>query len=37
MTLRLESLRFKQLLEWIAQMVVALLHDGSVPCVVLDE
>jgi hypothetical protein len=37
MTLRLELLRFKQLLEWIAQMVVALLHDGSMPCVILDE
>ena len=37
MTLRLELLRFKQLLDWIAQAVVAILHDGSMPCVVLDE
>lgn len=37
MTLRLELLRFKQLLDWIAQYVVALLHDGSMPCVALDE
>jgi hypothetical protein len=37
MTLRLELLRFKQLLDWIAQAVVAILHDGSMPCVILDE
>ena len=37
MTLRLELLRFKQLLDWIAQAVVAILHDGSMPCVVLNE
>jgi Transposase DDE domain len=37
MTLRLELLRFKQLLDWIAQAVVAILHDGSMPCVALDE
>jgi len=37
MTLRLERLRFKRLLDWIAQAVLAVLHDGSVPCVVLDE
>jgi len=36
MTLRLERLRFKRLLDWIAQAVVAILHDGSMPCV-LDE
>lgn len=36
MTLRLERLRFKQLLDWIAQTVVSLLHDGSTPCVLLD-
>jgi hypothetical protein len=36
-TLRLERLRFKQLLDWIAQTVVALLHDGSEPCVELNE
>jgi putative transposase len=33
MTLRAELLRFKQLLDWIAQAVVAILHDGSEPCV----
>jgi hypothetical protein len=33
----LERLRFKQLLDWIAQTVVALLHDGSEPCVELNE
>jgi DDE family transposase len=32
-TLRLARLRFKQLLDWIAQTVVAILHDGSEPCV----
>jgi hypothetical protein len=36
MTLRLELLRFKQLLDWVAQAVTALLHDGSTPCVVLE-
>jgi hypothetical protein len=36
-TLRLERLRFKRLLDWIAQTVVAILHDGSEPCVELDE
>jgi hypothetical protein len=36
-TLRLERLRFKRLLDWIAQTVVAVLHDGSVPCVALDK
>jgi hypothetical protein len=36
MTLRLERLRFKRLLDWIAQAVVALLHDGSMPCVDMD-
>jgi hypothetical protein len=34
--LRLERLRFKQLLDWIACSVVDLLHDGSTPCVTLD-
>lgn len=34
MTLRLELLRFKRMLDWIAVQVVALLHDGSMPCVV---
>lgn len=36
-TLRLERLRFKRLLDWIACTVVALLHDGSTPCVTLDD
>jgi len=33
MTLHLECLRFKQLLDWIAHSVTALLHDGSMPYV----
>jgi hypothetical protein len=33
LTLRLERLRFRRLLDWIAQAVVSLLHDGSMPCV----
>lgn len=37
MTVRLERLRFKQLLDWIAQAVVAVLHDGSMPCVLAGE
>jgi hypothetical protein len=37
LTLRLERLRFKRLLDWIAQSVVAILHDGSIPCVDLNE
>jgi IS4 transposase len=36
-TIRLERLRFKQLLDWIAGSVVALLHDGSTPCVIIDD
>ena len=32
--LHLERLRFKRFLDWISQAVVALLHDGSIPCVV---
>lgn len=36
MTLHLELLRFKQLLDWIAQAVTAQLHDGSMPCVALE-
>lgn len=35
-TLRLERLRFKRMLDWIAQAVVALLHDGSTPYVELE-
>jgi hypothetical protein len=34
-TLRLALLRFKRMLDWIAQAVVALFHDGSIPYVVL--
>lgn len=37
LTLRLQLLRFKRMLEWIAHTVVTLLHDGSTPCVVLVE
>jgi hypothetical protein len=36
MTLRLERLRLKRLLDWIAQEVVTILHDGSRPCVDTD-
>ena len=36
MTVRLERLRFKQFLDWIAQAVAAILHDGSMPCVALE-
>jgi DDE family transposase len=36
MTLRLERLRFKQLLDWIARSVVAVIHDGSMPSVDLN-
>lgn len=35
LTLRLECLRFKRLLDWIAHIVATLLHDGSIPCVEL--
>ena len=33
LTLRLERLRFKRLLDWIACAATDLLHDGSTPCV----
>jgi IS4 transposase len=33
LTLHLEQLRFKRLLDWIAQAIVALLHDGTTPCI----
>lgn len=36
MTVRLDRLRFKRLLDWIAASVTALLHDGSTPCVELE-
>ena len=32
-TLHLELLRFKRMLDWIAQEVITLYHDGSTPCV----
>lgn len=35
-TLRPERLRFKRMLDWIAQTVVAILHDGSTPYVEFD-
>ena len=34
LTLHLERLRFKRMLDWIVYEVVALFHDGSIPCVV---
>jgi hypothetical protein len=34
LTLHLERLRLKRMLDWIAHEIVALLHDGSIPCVV---
>ena len=34
MTLHLELLRFKRMLDWIVREVVALFHDGSIPFVV---
>ena len=37
MTLRLERLRFKRLVDWINQAVIAELHDGSTPCVDDDD
>jgi len=33
---RLALLRFKQMLEWIAQAVAEIFHDGSIPCVELE-
>lgn len=33
LTLHLERLRFKRMLDWIVHEVVALFHDGSTPCV----
>jgi len=32
----LERLRFKRMLDWLAQAVSALLHDGSEPYVIFD-
>lgn len=37
LTLRQERLRFKRMLDWIAQTVVVLLHDGSRLCTVANE
>ena len=34
LTPHLERLRFKRMLDWIVYEVVALFHDGSIPCVV---
>jgi Transposase DDE domain len=34
MTLHLELLRFKRMLEWIVREILALFHDGSIPYVV---
>lgn len=34
LTLHLELLRFKRMLDWIVREIVALFHDGSIPCVV---
>jgi hypothetical protein len=36
-TIRLERLRFKRMLDWIAQTVVSILHDGSMLCVTLED
>jgi putative transposase len=33
MTVRLERLRFKRMLEWIDRWILSELHDGSLPCV----
>ena len=33
MTLRLERLRLKRMLEWIDRWIVEQLHDGSMPCI----
>jgi hypothetical protein len=34
---QLEQLRFRQLLDWVARAVAALMHDGSTPCIVLAQ
>ena len=33
---QLGRLRLRQLLDWVARAVAALMHDGSTPCIVLD-
>lgn len=35
LTLRLECLRFKRMLDWIIHEVITLFHDGTQPCVVI--
>ena len=35
-TLHLERLRFKRMLDWIVHEIVNLFHDGSTPCVAWD-
>jgi hypothetical protein len=37
LTLHLEKLRFKRLLDWVAWAVADVLHDGSTPCITLDQ
>ncbi|MCX7429405.1 MAG: transposase [Planctomycetia bacterium] len=34
LTLHLELLRFKRMLDWIVRQVIALYHDGTTPCVI---
>jgi hypothetical protein len=34
---QLGRLRFRQLLDWVARAVAALMHDGSTPCIALDQ
>jgi hypothetical protein len=34
LTLHLELLRFKRMLEWIVREIIALFHDGTTPCVI---
>jgi hypothetical protein len=34
LTLHLELLRFKRMLDWIVREIIALFHDGSIPCVI---
>jgi hypothetical protein len=34
LTLHLEWLRFNRMLDWIVREIVALFHDGSIPCVI---
>jgi hypothetical protein len=34
---QLGRLRFRQLLDWVARAMAALMHDGSIPCIVVDQ